>query len=120
MHKHKTKRIEPPEPIVSITGPSDAEWEALAGALDYDPDAALKAFDDATGKPSASTAGETRTRHTTIRIPADVLNAFRAEADRRGIGYQTLIVEALRIAAAKWCSNTEGRGGREEPFPLPA
>ncbi|WP_428417587.1 BrnA antitoxin family protein [Methylibium sp.] len=33
---------------------------------------------------------------TTIRLPPDVLSAFRAEAARRGMPYQTLIIEILR------------------------
>lgn len=98
MHRRKTKPTGQPDPIDLITGPSDAEWAALANMPDFDPEAVLKAFDDAAGRPSASAPNETRTRHTTIRIPADVLNAFRAEASRRGIAYQTLIIETLRIA----------------------
>lgn len=110
MHNHKTKRTELPDPMDSIAGLSDAELEAVAGMLDFDLEATLAASDDAGRHPSDTAPLETRTRHTTIRLPADVLNAFRAEADRRGVGYQTLIVEALRITAANWCANPAGRG----------
>lgn len=99
MHNHKTKPTESPDPIDSIAGLSDAELEALAGRLDFDLEATLAASDKAGRHPSDTALLETRTRHTTIRIPADVLNAFRAEADRRGIGYQTLIVDTLRASA---------------------
>ncbi len=33
---------------------------------------------------------------TTMRVPADILAAYRTEASRRGIGYQTLMFRALR------------------------
>lgn len=41
-------------------------------------------------------------RHTTIRLPADVLTAFLNEAERRGVGYQTLMVSELRSAIGRW------------------
>ena len=36
-----------------------------------------------------------------IRIPADVLEAYRVEADRLGIGYQTLMQMKLKEAIDK-------------------
>jgi len=44
----------------------------------------------------ASTGNKTRI---TIHIDTDVLNTFRAKAAVEGKGYQTLINEALRLAA---------------------
>lgn len=38
---------------------------------------------------------------TTIRLPPDVLSAFRAEAARRGMPYQSLIIETLRRTSAE-------------------
>lgn len=58
--------------------------------------AALEMLDRGTRPPIQDIPIETRTRHTTIRLPADVLNAYRAESARRGVGYQTLIIEVLR------------------------
>ena len=39
--------------------------------------------------------------HISIRMPSDVLRAFKDEALRRGVGYQTLIIQALRVAMGK-------------------
>jgi uncharacterized protein (DUF4415 family) len=44
----------------------------------------------------ASMKGKTRI---TIMLDDDVIKAFRKRADARGIGYQTAINEALRVAA---------------------
>lgn len=45
---------------------------------------------------------------TTIRLPADVLSAFRAEATRRGMPYQSLIIETLRNAVSTWSVPVSG------------
>lgn len=46
----------------------------------------------------------TGTTHTTIRIPAKVLAAYKARAAQLGIGYQTLIVRTLaaKMRAGLW------------------
>jgi uncharacterized protein (DUF4415 family) len=45
--------------------------------------------------------GDTARQLIAIRVDADVLEQFRKEARRRGIGYQTLIHEVLAKHAAK-------------------
>lgn len=47
-------------------------------------------------------ATTTLSRHTTIRFPADVIEAYEKRASATGIRYQTLMIEALRGASLKW------------------
>lgn len=98
MHTHKAKPPAKSDSTDSIEGPTEHEWAALAVMLDFDLEATLKTFDEKARREPARAPIETHSRHTTIRIPADVLNTFRHEANRRGIPYQTLIIETLRRA----------------------
>ncbi|MEX2498738.1 MAG: BrnA antitoxin family protein [Wenzhouxiangellaceae bacterium] len=56
-----------------------------------------KEYDFSKGKrgPAIESPGKTRI---TIMLDNDIIEAFRAQADSRGIGYQTAINEALRAA----------------------
>lgn len=56
-----------------------------------------KEYDFSKGKrgPAISSPGKTRI---TIMLDNEVIEAFRARADAKGIGYQTAINEALRAA----------------------
>ena len=56
-----------------------------------------KEYDFSNGKrgPAIESPGKTRI---TIMLDNDVIEAFRARAEVRGIGYQTAINEALRAA----------------------
>jgi uncharacterized protein (DUF4415 family) len=56
-----------------------------------------KAYDFSKGRRGApvQTTGKTRI---TIYLDDDILERFREEAGRRGIGYQTLINEALKAS----------------------
>jgi predicted DNA binding CopG/RHH family protein len=104
MHTQKQEHSSLPADVDEIAGVTDAEFAVLNETLDAELtdeqlDAAVESSDRELKHPDAGCALATRTRHTTIRIPADVLNAFRAEASRRGIAYQTLIIQKLRIAA---------------------
>jgi uncharacterized protein (DUF4415 family) len=56
-----------------------------------------KAYDFSKGRRGApvQTTGKTRI---TIYLDDDILGRFREEAGRRGIGYQTLINEALKAS----------------------
>jgi uncharacterized protein (DUF4415 family) len=72
--------------------------------LDFDPSALTIDFDAPAPDvkqpaPAPATAHSTRT---SIRIPGDVLDAFKAEAGRKGSKYQTLIVRELRKAIKGW------------------
>lgn len=101
MHTRKQKRSSLPADIDEIAGVTDAEFAVLNDTLDAELtdeqlDAAVQSSDRELKHPADDWTPETRTRHTTIRIPADVLNAFRAEACRRGIAYQTLMIDVLQ------------------------
>jgi len=48
------------------------------------------------------TLGEQRRSLIAIRLDPAVIHAFRLEADRRGIGYQSLISEVLADQVRKW------------------
>jgi hypothetical protein len=52
-----------------------------------------------TPKPEIAAASATGTIHTTIRVPAGLLAAYKAKAAELRIGYQTLIIRTLREAA---------------------
>lgn len=72
--------------------------------LDFDPSTLIIDFDaPAPGvdlpPPAPATTHSTRT---SIRLPGDVLDAFKAEAGRKGSKYQTLIVRELRKAIKGW------------------
>lgn len=72
--------------------------------LNIDPDDLTIDFDApapgvALPPPAPATPHSTRT---SIRIPGDVLDAFRAEAKRKGTKYQSLIVRELRKALKGW------------------
>lgn len=56
-----------------------------------------KEYDFSKGKrgPAVEAPGKTRI---TIMLDNDIIEAFRTQADARGIGYQTAINEALRAA----------------------
>ena len=49
-------------------------------------------------KQPAPAPATTHSTRTSIRLPGDVLDAFKAQAKRRGCKYQTLIVRELRDA----------------------
>lgn len=111
MHTRKPTRRPQSADIDEIAGITDAEFAAINDALDAElTDAELEAAVHSPGRnPGLTDAGtppETRTRHTTIRIPADVLNAFRAEASLLGMPYQTLIIETLRKARGTFRGHT--------------
>jgi uncharacterized protein (DUF4415 family) len=59
-----------------------------------------KEYDFSKGKrgPVVSSTGKTRI---TIMLDNEIIEAFRAQAEARGIGYQTAINEALRAALEK-------------------
>jgi uncharacterized protein (DUF4415 family) len=59
-----------------------------------------KEYDFSRGKrgPAVSSTGKTRI---TIMLDDDVIDAFRAKAEKAGRGYQTLINDALRAALAQ-------------------
>jgi hypothetical protein len=69
-----------------------------------------KNYDFSNGKrgPVIPSSGKTRI---TIMLDDDVLEFFRARAEKRGAGYQTLINAALRAAAAE----ARARGGEDHP-----
>lgn len=52
--------------------------------------------------PATTPAPSTRATKISIRVPGRTLAAFKAQAAKRGTGYQTLIVQTLRAAAAGW------------------
>lgn len=45
-----------------------------------------------------------RSKKISIRIPGRTLTAFRAEASKKKVPYQTLVNQVLRAAAAGWAS----------------
>jgi len=55
-------------------------------------------FENAKRGPVVPTKGKTRV---TMYLDADILDDFRARADKAGYGYQTMINEALREYLAK-------------------
>ena len=58
-----------------------------------------------TAKPSSRTAvrpATTLSKHTTIRFPTDVIDAYEKRASAIGIRYQTLMIQILRHAATAW------------------
>lgn len=110
MHKRKSESAQRPDPIDSVDGPLDHEWAALTDMLGFNVDEALGAVDDVRVREHTCPPIEMRTRHTTIRIPADVLNAFRREAARRGVPYQTLMIEALRTSPLNIDRNASSEG----------
>jgi len=59
-----------------------------------------KEYDFSKGKrgPVIPSKGKTRI---TIMLDNDILDAFRAQAEAQGIGYQTAINDALRVALGK-------------------
>jgi len=72
--------------------------------LDFDPSSQTIDFDApapevALPPPAPATMRSTRT---SIRIPGDILDAFKAEAGRKGSRYQTLIIRELRKAIKGW------------------
>jgi hypothetical protein len=50
----------------------------------------------------ATLASATGSLRTTIRIPGHLILAIRREAARRGVKYQSLIIQLLQGAAAHW------------------
>lgn len=51
---------------------------------------------------TVTTPVPSRTQHTTIRLPAPVLAAYKAKARATGTKYQTLIVRTLRAVSTSW------------------
>jgi uncharacterized protein (DUF4415 family) len=106
MHTRKPKRQPQVADIDEIAGVTDAEFAAINATLDAELtnaelEAAVHSPVRGLRDPDSHAPPATRTRHTTIRIPADVLNAYRVAAGQRGIGYQTLIIDVLRQHTAK-------------------
>jgi len=69
-----------------------------------------KQYDFSKGKrgPVIASPGKTRI---TIMLDDDIIEHFRAEAEARGTGYQTMINAALRAVLAK----SQGRAKDDEP-----
>jgi hypothetical protein len=63
-------------------------------------------YDFSKGKRGAVVASKGKTR-ITIFIDSDIIAEFRERADKRGVGYQTLMNEALRAYLAKGGPLTE-------------
>lgn len=77
--------------------PADSEVDKLLHAIDNS-DLCLEEIRPIQRSPVAMVV-ETHqgpTRRITIRLPTEIYVAYKAAALRRGIGYQTLIVEMLR------------------------
>ncbi len=52
--------------------------------------------------PAPASAGSKRLKPVTIRIPVRVLDAYRAKASGKGVGYQTLMVRTLKDVSDSW------------------
>jgi uncharacterized protein (DUF4415 family) len=59
-----------------------------------------KEYDFSQGKRGAVTSAKGKTR-ITIMLDNEIIEAFRAQAEAEGIGYQTAINDALRIILGK-------------------
>jgi hypothetical protein len=59
-----------------------------------------KQYDFSKGKRGAVIASPGKTR-ITIMLDDDIIEHFRMEAEAKGVGYQTMINAALRVATAK-------------------
>lgn len=76
--------------IENIPSPQDCDFDLMVRSA---------------AKPSSKIAVRpttTLSKHTTIRFPADVIEAYEKRAAATGIRYQTLMIEALRGASLKW------------------
>lgn len=69
-----------------------------------------KQYDFSQGKrgPVIASPGKTRI---TMMLDDDIIEHFRAEAEAKGIGYQTMINAALRVLLAQ----SQGRSNDDEP-----
>lgn len=70
-----------------------------------------KQYDFSKGKrgPVLPSPGKTRI---TMMLDDDIIEYFRAEAEAKGMGYQTMINAALRVLLAR----SQGRPGDDEPI----
>jgi uncharacterized protein (DUF4415 family) len=97
------------EEIDTTLFPIDVDWSCLDSIkIDFSINQAETPITQ-TGSPSASPTKKRARKPAkgpstpvNLRIPNDVLRTYEEEADKRHIGYQTLIVRALREQAAKW------------------
>ena len=69
-----------------------------------------KQYDFSKGKRGAVVASPGKTR-ITMMLDDDIIEHFRAEAEARGAGYQTMINAALRAVVAR----SQGRPRDDEP-----
>lgn len=90
--------------LIEISDEPLAELDFSADDLDLDL-AATGPTEGTTPGPTtapAPTRPSKRAVKVSIRIPARTLGAFKSQAALKGTGYQTLIVQTLRAAAAGW------------------
>lgn len=52
--------------------------------------------------PTSNAATDGTTHPLSLRVPPAVIRAYKAEANRRGIGYQTLMIRTLVAGAQNW------------------